>query len=668
MSLVTDQVRRLDAYLDRFPVLSEEPSEAESSNSEEHTQHGFAITDRAAARRLDRLLLISQSLSTTNSSRPLLSATHIRELLLESEIPEVGKPRDYVTSKSLYEDEVEWLLVSKAAVQLHGVVLNTLLDRIIPLNDDIWYWDDVLNSYTYSSLYAIQTSPWRFGAWSMDIYHESMARIRTASATDSAGHLINSAHEGLTQQWRQFYGIVSDSIRERSFSNIQRKALSPVAFCRTEARRKQAQLKKLREITACGLGVLMSEGLQFSQDDDKINVFDANDLKGTVERSVALLDMVLKEVSNTGTSITDFEEKVFLGVESDTELSIHAEDANEPRRPAVLGRRLLHIIDQVLPQHQRQMSLLVKHSGRPSPLVRYWLPGVAAMVSSTTILRILVNRKAEILNWIADFGVTVRDFWFNWVVEPTTKVIQTIRHDKSSEIAIMSRDSLRADRESLERMVVDFATDKPHFADVNTSSLTQEQISAIRTKVAQGDVTPVLKAFEQDLRSPFMGAVRGDLVRSLLIQVQKTKVDLEVAMTGIDALLKSQELVFGFVGLTPGVLVSIGVFQYLRNVFGSRSGQRKTKKSTRAVRVMRNIDRVLSEARPTENSNILSYKDHGLLLCEVHVLRSLAGKLMPHDIRRDFLEDLSDLEKMKGIDVQAKALNRLRWAYAKWLQ
>ena len=164
-----------------------------------------------------------------------------------------------------------------------------------------------------------------------------------------------------------------------------------------------------------------------------------------------------------------------------------------------------------------------------------------------------------------------------------------------------------------------------------------------------------------------MGAIRGDLVRSLLIQVQKTKVDLEVAMTGIDSLLKSQELVFGFVGLTPGVLVSIGFWQYLRGIFGSRSGQRQTKKSGKAVRILRNIDRILSEARPTE-TNLLSYKDHGLLLCEVHVLRDLVDKLMPRDIGKEFLEDLDDLSNMKGIQVQARALERIRWAYARWLK
>ncbi|KAI5463239.1 ATP synthase regulation protein NCA2-domain-containing protein [Mariannaea sp. PMI_226] len=668
MTLVSDQVRRLDAYLDRLPVLSEDVSEDGRSEIEEQ---GFTTAANAfSTPRLDNLLRIVQSLSTS-SSRPLLSAPRIRSLLTQSGIP--AAPGAVVRSanagdlKSRYENEIEWLLVSKATIQLHGVVLNTLLEQIIPISDDIWYWDDVLGSYSYSSLYTVQTSPLRLWAWSQEVYHSTRVRLRSSSVRNAPGDFVDSTRNGLTEQWRQFYGIVQESIRERSFANIQRKVLSPVALCRAEARRNQAQLRKLRGITASGLGVLMDEGLQFDPDDEKSEMQEHHDLKGVVERSVALIDMVLKEVCTLDVNINDFEDKVFAGVEEDPELSVHVEDSNATDRPAILARRLLHIIDNALPQHLNAMKSLAKENGPPSPLVRYWLFVTVGLLSSTTILRILFNRKADIARWFLDLGETIRDFWFNWVVEPTGRVIQTIRHDKTSEIAIMSRDSLKADRESLERMVVDFALDKPHFTTSQGSTLTDAQVAEIRSKVAEGDVTPVLRAFEQDLKSPLMGTIRGDLLRSLLIQVQKTKVDLEVAMTGIDSLLRSQELVFGFVGLTPGVLVSIGLFQYVRGVFGGRSGQRKSAKAGKAIRVLRNIDRIISEARPTE-SNLLSYKDHGLLLCEVHVLRNLVDRLMPRDIGREFLEDLADLSNMKGIQLQAKALDRIRWAYAKWLK
>ena len=635
---------------------------------------GFSTAAQPSPR-LDELLRLVKSLSTTSSSQSPLPLQRVRGLLLQSGLPSSRGAAGYTyraiattKSKTSHEGEVEWLLVTKATVQVYGTILQLLLDQIVPLSDGIWYWNDVLSSYTYSSLYTVQTSPIRFWAWSQEIYSSSTARLRSLSASRSPSDIVGSTTAGISQQWRQFYGIVRDTIRQRSLSNVQMKVLSPVALARAEARRRQAQLRKMRELTASGLGVLMDEGLQFGHEDEKLNPQDHQDLKGVVERSVALMDMVLTEVCTVDVNIPDFEDKVFAGVEEDPELSVHLDDSRSQMQPAILAQRLVQIIDKTIPRHFQSMRSLARENGRPSRIVRYWLPAVIGLLSSTTVLRILTNRKDDIINWIRGLGQTTRDFWFNWIVTPTEKVIKTIRHDESSEIAIMSRDSLKADRESLERMVVEFAKDKPHFAiEGNSSAITDAQIADIRSRVAEGDVTPVLKAYEKGLRTPFMGAVRGDLVRSLLIQVQKTKVDLEVAMTGIDSLLKSQELVFGFVGLTPGVLVSIGLLQYLRSVFSGRSGLRQNKKSGRAVRILRNIDRILSEARPTEN-NMLSYKDHGLLLCEVHQLRSLADGLLPRDINKEFLEDLDDLANVKGISVQAKALDRIRWAYGRWLK
>ena len=554
--------------------------------------------------------------------------------------------------------------MSKATVQTYGLILNTLLDQIIPLSDDVWYWDEVLSSYTYSSLYTIQTSPLRLWALTKDVYHETKDRIRHPPED-----IVGSTTTGLSQQWRQFYSIVRDSVRERSISNIQQKVLSPIALARTEARQKQANLRRLREITASGLGILVDEGLDFSEAEEQAaGAEDKDGWKAIVERSVALMDVVLKDVRSVDAKVADFEDKVFDGVRHDPEFSV-LEEVTNTERPRLLAARLMNMLQTRIPNHVDDARLIVRENGRPPFLVRYWLPLAAALLSSTTILRILSNRRAEIVQWITDFGSTVRDFWFNWVIEPVNKIIRTIRHDDNSEIAIMSRDSLKADRESLERMVVDFALDKPHFAVGSGSSLSEAQIADIRAKVSEGDVTPVLRAYEKDLRKPFMGAVRGDLVRSLLIQVQKTKVDLEVAISGIDSLLKSQELVFGFVGLTPGILVSVGIVQYLRGVLGGRRGGRASRTASDGVRVLRNIDKIFANAAPQGAQGLLSYKDHGLLLCEVHVLRSLAHRLLPRDIEKEFLEDLDEMANMKrGVQWQVKAFERIRWAYAKWLK
>ncbi|KAI1766203.1 NCA2-domain-containing protein [Hypoxylon sp. FL1150] len=619
--------------------------------------------------RVKELLRTIKALSKTSGSHTVLPAWRLHLLLSQSNLfPET--PEDV---SSQYEAELEWRLVSKATVQTYGIILDTLLEQIIPLSDHIWYWDDVLSSPTYGSLYMVQTSPIRLWGWCKEIYGDSKARFQqytSGGAGIESEFNAESVQAGLSQRWTKFYGIVKETIRERSLLNLQHTIMSPVAICQSEARRKQANLKRLREMTSSGLGVLIDEGLVFGgngSDDGKSDIIMSTnqEWKGVVERSVALMDMVLKDVLTLNVGVADFEDKVFAGVDEDPELSIQAEE-DETSRPMIVARRLLDLLEGQLPDHLEAAQKLVAENGRPSRLVRYWLPATVLLFSSTTILRIVVNRKEAILNWIRDLGVTIRDFWFNWVVDPVRKVVGTIRHDSNSEIAIMSRDSLKADRESLERMVVDFALDKPTAA-TGTSSISEPQIAEIRAKVREGDVTPILRAYEKDLRSPLKGTLRGDLVRTLLIQVQKTKVDIEVAMSGIDSLLKSQELVFGFVGLTPGVLVSIGVIQYLRGALGGRKGFRETRKAGKCVRVLRNIDRILSEATPSP-TNLLSYKDHGLLVCEVHVLRRLADGLLPADVKKDFLEDLDDLANLKGIQFQLRALDRIRWAYTKWLK
>ena len=64
---------------------------------------------------------------------------------------------------------------------------------------------------------------------------------------------------------------------------------------------------------------------------------------------------------------------------------------------------------------------------------------------------------------------------------------------------------------------------------------------------------------------------------------------------------------------------------------------------------------------------MLSYKDHGLLLCEVHILRQAGVRVLPGEIYREFLEDINDLVDLRiGLGKQLKVVKRIRWAYSRW--
>lgn len=71
-------------------------------------------------------------------------------------------------------------------------------------------------------------------------------------------------------------------------------------------------------------------------------------------------------------------------------------------------------------------------------------------------------------------------------------------------------------------MVTSLAKEKLNF--------NSEQLAELSSQVRQGDLTPVLKIYENDIKSPISSALTGSLIRTLLIQVQKTKVSEETKL------------------------------------------------------------------------------------------------------------------------------------------
>ncbi len=490
---------QLDALqLQRQPSLPSSP-ELRSASDETHEASSASGTTQGSSDliKILRIHAAIKTLSTASSSRALLHPNTIWATLNQTlEVPDSDSEESRVNSTQV--QELEWLLVSKAATQTYGIILNALLEQTIPLSNEIGYWDQVLGSYRYTGLYTVQTSPIRLWYWANDIYSDAWQRLQNGqSAREHEGETMVLS---VSDRWRTFYGLVKDSVRDRSLADVQSKFLSPLTMSRLEARSKRSHLKRLREMSASGLGILMDEGMIFDADEEapvstKYLTNSKEEWRSVVSKSVSLMEMVLQNIHTLELGAGEFEETVFMSVDDDPQPPRHdSMESQSVTRVVRLASRLQEILRVHMPTHITTSAELATEYGRPSRLVRYWLPGLAFFLSSSTLLRVLVNRKAEIISWIREFGTTSIDFWNNWVVEPMKKVIRTIRHDKDSEIAIMSRESLKGDRDSLERMVIDFARDNP-----NTSTglpLTDAEISVVRAKVREGDLTPVLRAYE----------------------------------------------------------------------------------------------------------------------------------------------------------------------------
>ncbi|KAK0873199.1 Nuclear control of ATPase protein 2 [Friedmanniomyces endolithicus] len=688
MSFVLDQIRRIDAQLDRIQLASlPSPSTITSPTD---PRISTSTLDDEPPKPSPHLLALQTSIRALNPSlgsdrRALLQPSQILLLLsalssTSNEAPQnllaVGS-KEHRAANDPYERELEWLLVSKATAQTYGFVLAKILDHTVGLAEDLWYWDEILGSRRWTTVYGVQSSPGRIWAWGGRVWEDVKARGGSFGIREGGGREVL----GLRERWGAFYGVVREVVRERSVEELRHGVLvSPVTRLRGEIRRKRAGLGAVRLRNANALGVLLGEGLANESVHGEGLVGGLAEGQGrwktSVARNVALMEAVLLKANDQATAVEKFDAAVaeltdddpLYGAEVYEQSDVEGGGGGVSVSPQAVAERLTRVLALAQPEYDAAISSAVREHGKPSRLVRYWLPVTVGILSSSTILRILVNRQAEIVQWVEDLGSTVIDFWRNWVIEPTRKVIKTIRHDEGSEVSLMSKRSLQGDRDSLERMVVDFAISNPVITTGTTAPLTELQIADLRLKVREGDLTPVLKAYEHDLATPILATLRGNLLRTLLIQVQKTKVDVEIAMGGIDAFLKSQELVFGFVGLTPGILVTYFGLHYLRSNLTSKRGARAAGEQGKLLRQLRNIDRVLQHAEPTEFGE-LGYRDLGLLLCEVHVLRVAAEKSLPRGrVAREFGEDVEELCDVRvGVGRQKAAAERVRWAYGRYL-
>ncbi|TKA30839.1 hypothetical protein B0A54_15760 [Friedmanniomyces endolithicus] len=441
MSFVLDQIRRLDAQLDRiqlasltFPSTITSPIDPRTSTATFHdgdeptpepSPRLLALqtsiraltpslaSDRRALLQPSQILLHLSTLSSTNTSTP-------QNLLA------VGSREHRAANDPPYERELEWLLVSKATTQTYGYVLAKILDHTVGLAEDLWYWDEILGSRRWTTVYGVQSSPGRIWAWGGRVWEDVKARGGRLGIKEGGGREVL----GLRERWGAFYAVVREVVKERSVEELRHGVLvSPVTRLRGEIRRKRAVLGAVRLRNANALGVLLGEGLANESVHGEGLVGGLADGQGrwktSVVRNVALMEAVLLKANDQATAVEKFDAAVaeltdddpLYGAEVYEQADVEGGGGGVSVSPQAVAERLTRVLALALPEYDAAISSAVREHGRPSRLVRYWLPVTVGILSSSTILRILVNRQTEIVQWIEDLGSTVIDFWRNWVIE-----------------------------------------------------------------------------------------------------------------------------------------------------------------------------------------------------------------------------------------------------------
>lgn len=261
----------------------------------------------------------------------------------------------------------------------------------------------------------------------------------------------------------------------------------------------------------------------------------------------------------------------------------------------------------------------------PNLFARYWpVLLVLAKYGPSTTINVWANRQ-EIIDWIKlNFFDTVVGFWNNWIVKPVGDMLSILRDDNT--MTITSKESLQSDLDSLERMVQEFMKD-------NHVDVSPEQV---HSAVAQGDLTMMMSQYENEIRTPYKSILKGLLIRSMLIQVQKTKVDGGLAINGIDKLLKLQQLLFGVLSISPSLFILYQGNKAIRNKSSLQADL--DSKRIDCLRSLNQIEKLVN--REQQEDKLVS---DGKLFVEIVNLTVLAKNVIPNKLRPDFHFDLNDL-------------------------
>ncbi|CAJ0626372.1 2658_t:CDS:2 [Entrophospora sp. SA101] len=567
---------------------------------------------------------VTPSINTTNNDK---SYNNLNPVEIYNEYSEFLKKSIY--SMQLEEgtiptnDDLESLFIAKITIVVYAIVVEHLLMATLPLLDDIYYWEELEGSRLWTFYHLIQTIPIRTYFFSNAIYKYIITRNKPNLHNNAN---INTANN----QSKKYFSIGHTMINmfptytHSRFSDPQSFSF-PLAI-RYEVHYKKSILRSLMKHQAKCLGFLVSE-LNFKFPIDSADQLGGN-FKSNIAERVNNFVMLSEKVLNHLINNDDFDvengiipdidfEKLKLEVKSMHTLEKENQGLDD------LSSRLQSIITTHLPSYAKQCNRITSIYGRPSFLTRWWLP---VTISSVIAYK---NRK------------------------------------------YIYRDNLmKLFDNSLERMVLDFARDN--------LQLSSEDLIVVSNKIREGDLSVVLMAYEQELKKPFKSTITGNLIRTLLIQVQKTKVDLELAMAALDKLLKSNELNFAFLAVGPSLFVVYLLCSWMERIWwnknnwvgklqGTNAQMRESLRYDSQLAYMgKQAERILVK---NYNSTKLTYTAHGLLLCHVHHLRIYSSYLpSKNSLQTRFLNDLRDLDN-PSFSVQQKILTCERmwrfWGFLK---
>ena len=191
----------------------------------------------------------------------------------------------------------------------------------------------------------------------------------------------------------------------------------------------------------------------------------------------------------------------------------------------------------------------------PTPLQQHWIRYTCVAIAAIgaghfVVMHSALNGSDDLDKWAKASIQAIQAAWRTHVVEPLENLQGELFNTFRARPSIVSLEEYEADRDSLKRMLQSFKTDVQ-----SKSKIPSELKVAVDNPDNLEGLEVMMHCYESELKRPIKNLVAGDLMRSLLIQVQQMKVNTESAMLEIDQILKANELSISLVAAVPALAI-----------------------------------------------------------------------------------------------------------------
>ncbi|KAL5125671.1 Protein DGS1, mitochondrial [Glycine soja] len=262
-------------------------------------------------------------------------------------------------------------------------------------------------------------------------------------------------------------------------------------------------------------------------------------------------------------------------------------------------RDAINSVYQNLNKLDSYISFLVIKHRKPRKITQYWIRytcgAVGLSVCSIWLLRHsrLVG-SSDLDNWVQEARNSTYSFFRNHVEEPIFSIRDELFDTfKKRHQGIMDVEEVQLTSNSLHRMLLAFSEQtKGQKFPVNASDQEMMEI--------------VMDRYEKELMHPIQNLLNGELVRAILIQVQKLKLDTETAMLELNQILRANEINFAVLTALPAFFLSLLLMMLVRGWFKQDT---KAEGRGRVARIQRRLLVIEVKKRIMQYQN---YVDQGL--------------------------------------------------------